>query len=165
MPVIIRNAEERDLPAILAIYNDAVATTTTIWNDTLSDIEGRRAWWRERTGAGFPVIVAVDEADSALGYATFGPFRPHDGYRPTVEHSVYVDRVARGRGLGRALLEALFPLARAMGKRVMLGGITEGNDVSVRLHEALGFREEARLAGIGEKFGQRLTLVFLRKDL
>lgn len=164
MTAVIRPMAEADLSAILAIYNDAVANTTAIWNDRLSDLAGRRAWWLERTGAGFPIVVAA-EGDAVLGYATFGPFRPHDGYRPTVEHSVYVAEAARGNGLGKALIAALFPLARAMGKRVMIGAVTEGNDASIRLHETLGFFEAARLKHIGEKFGRPLTLVLMQKNL
>lgn len=164
MPHLIRPATEDDLPGILAIYNAAVATTTAIWNDRLSDLAGRRAWWAERTGAGFPVLVAEDDG-TVLGYSTFGPFRPHDGYRPTVEHSVYVAEAAQGRGLGAALVQALFPIARGMGKRVMIGAVTDGNDASLRLHLRLGFFEAARLEDIGEKFGRPLTLVLMQKTL
>ncbi len=164
MTLTLRAMDEADLPAVLAIYNDAVERTTAIWNDRLSDLEGRRAWMRERLGAGFPILVA-QEGGGALGYATFGPFRPHDGYWPTVEHSVYVAGEARGRGVGRALIAALFPLASAMGKRVMIGAVTEGNDASIRLHERLGFFEAGRLPGVGEKFGKPLTLVLMQKNL
>lgn len=160
----LREANEDDLPGILAIYNDAVLATTAIWNDTPVDLANRRAWLDDRRARGFPVLVAGEGAE-VLGYASFGDFRPFEGYRISVEHSVYVAQPARGRGLGRVLVEALFEPARALGKQVMIGGITGGNTASIALHERLGFRETGRLLGIGTKFGQRLDLVFMQKDL
>jgi phosphinothricin acetyltransferase len=100
-----------------------------------------------------------------LGYASFGDFRPFDGFRISVEHSVYVADAARGQGLGRALLEALFGPARSLGKQVMIGGITAGNEASLALHARLGFIETGRMPGIGTKFGRRLDLVFMQKEL
>lgn len=162
--MILREAHEDDLPGILAIYNDAVLTTTAIWNDTPVDLANRRAWLDDRRARGFPVLVAAEGAE-VLGYASFGDFRPFEGYRISVEHSVYVAQPARGRGLGRVLVEALFAPARALDKKVMIGGITGGNTASITLHQRLGFRETGRLLGIGIKFGQRLDLVFMQKDL
>lgn len=160
----LREAHEDDLPGIVAIYNDAALNTTAIWNETPVDLANRRAWLKDRRDRGFPVLVASEGAE-VLGYASFGDFRPFEGYRISVEHSVYVAQPARGRGLGRVLVEALFAPARALGKRVMIGGITGGNIASIALHQRLGFQETGRLLGIGTKFGQRLDLVFMQKDL
>ncbi len=162
--MILREAREDDLPGILAIYNDAVLTTTAIWNDTPVDLANRRAWLEDRHAKGYHVLVATEGTD-VLGYASFGDFRPFEGYRISVEHSVYVAKPARGRGLGRVLVEALFAPARTLGKKVMIGGITGGNTASIALHQRLGFRETGRLLGIGTKFDQRLDLVFMQKDL
>ena len=161
----LRPASEADLPGILAIYNDAVLNSTAIWNDALADLANRRAWLADRKAKSYPVIVALGEDDAVLGYASFGDFRPFDGFRISVEHSVYVAEAARGKGLGRALLEALFEPARALGKRVMIGGITAGNEASLALHARLGFVETGRMPGIGTKFGRRLDLVFVQKEL
>lgn len=162
--MILREAREDDLPGILAIYNDAVLTTTAIWNETPVDLGNRRSWLGDRQARDYPVLVAV-EGDEVLGYASFGDFRPFEGFRISVEHSVYVAHPARGRGLGRVLVEALFAPARALGKKVMIGGITGGNTASLALHQRLAFRETGRMPGIGTKFGQRLDLVFMQKDL
>ncbi|HEY9215583.1 MAG TPA: GNAT family N-acetyltransferase, partial [Ancylobacter sp.] len=105
--MILRDATEDDLPGILAIYNHAVLTSTAIWHDTPADIANRRAWLADRKSKRYPIIVAVENSD-VLGYASFGDFRPFDGYRVSVEHSVYVAEGARGRGLGRLLVEALY---------------------------------------------------------
>lgn len=161
---IVRPATEADLPGILAIYNDAVLNTTAIWNDTVVDLDNRRAWLELRRAQGFPVLVAVIDG-SVAGYASFGDFRPFEGYRRTVEHSVYVATARHRRGLGRTLVEALFPIAKDLGKAVMIGGIDASNAPSLAMHAKLGFRETGRLPGVGQKFGRTLDLVFMQKDL
>ena len=120
MSHLITDAGEADLPGILAIYNDAVQHTTAIWNETLVDLANRRAWLTERTAAGFPVLVARDASREVLGYATYGAWRPHDGYKHSVEHSVYVRPDQQGKGLGKALLQALIERARETGLHVMV---------------------------------------------
>ena len=162
--IVIRPATEADLPVILAIYNDAVAHTSAIWTETLVDLENRRAWVRERQGRGFPVLVA-DEGKGAAGYGTFAEFHPRDGYRLTVEHSIYVAEDARGRGLGKALLAALIEQARRLDKRVMIGAIDATNEMSLGLHRKFGFVEAGRLPGVGVKFGRPLDLVLMQKAL
>ncbi len=162
--VSIRAARETDLPAILAIYNDAVANTNAIWNETLSDLDGRRSWWRERTARGFPVLVAVAGGEVA-GYASYGDFRPFQGYRFTVENSVYVRKELRGKGIAAALMDALLAEARKQGLHAMVAGIEAGNAASIRLHRRFGFSEVARMPEIGFKFGRWLDLVLMQKIL
>jgi L-amino acid N-acyltransferase YncA len=161
---MIRAATENDLTAILAIYNDAVLTTTAIWNETPADLENRRAWFAARRQAGFPVLVA-EEGGRIAGYGSFGDFRPFEGYRVTVEHSVYVAAGDRGKGMGAALLSALIEEARRLEKRVMVGGIDAANTVSIALHAKFGFAETGRLPGVGVKFGRPLDLVLMQKNL
>lgn len=161
----IRDAETHDIEGITAIYNDAVEHTTAIWNDTKVDAANRLAWLRDRGLAGYPVLVAVNEAEEIVGYASFGDWRAFDGYRHTVEHSVYVRSDQRGGGIGRALMEALIERARAIGKHVMVAGIEAGNAGSIRLHEKLGFERVGLLPEVGTKFGGWLDLAFLQLRL
>jgi L-amino acid N-acyltransferase len=160
------------IPAITAIYNDAVLTSTAIWNDSVVDVADRLRWLEARERDGFPVIVALDDdadggdgSGDAVGFATFGPFRPHDGYRHTVELSVYVRGDQRGRGVGRMLVEALIALARQRGAHVMVAAIESGNAASIRLHERLGFERAGTLRQVGAKFGTWLDLVLLQLAL
>lgn len=162
MTFTVRQAGEADLGGILDIYNDAVVNTTAIWNDVTVDLGNRRAWWRGRTEAGLPVLAAV-EGNDVLGYASYGPFRAFDGYRQTVEHSIYVAENARRRGVASALLAALEEHARAHGMHVLLGGITADNTPSLALHAKHGFIETARMPEVGQKFGRYLDLVFMQK--
>jgi L-amino acid N-acyltransferase YncA len=157
----IRDACETDTPGILRIYNDAVANTTAIWNEQPSSLEQRIAWLAARRQSGFPVLVAAEGAD-ILGYASFAAFRPWDGYRNTIEHSIYVDATARRRGVGRGLMDELIARARAMKKHVMVGGIEAANEPSLRLHARLGFTRAGHLRSVGRKFDRWLDLVFMQ---
>lgn len=165
MTITVRPAGEADLPAILAIYNDAVLHTTAIWNDDVVDLANRRAWLEARRAQGYPVLVAADDGGAAIGYGSYGDFRAFQGYRFTVENSVYVAASARGRGVGQALVAALVEHARENGKHIMIAAVTAGNDGSLRLHQRLGFVETGRMPEIGFKFGQFLDLIFLQKRL
>lgn len=160
----IRNARPADAAAIAAIYNDAVLNSTAIWNDVTVDADNRAQWIADRQAQGFPVLVACDGAE-VLGYASFGPFRAFDGYKLTVEHSVYVDATRRGGGIGRALLQALIERARADGFHVMVAAVEAGNTGSIRLHEALGFERTGFMPQVGQKFGRWLDLAMLQLRL
>lgn len=161
----IRDAVEADAEGIMAIYNDAVAHTTAIWNERLVDAANRAAWIADRQSRGHPVLVMVDDAGEVIGYASFGDWRAFDGYRHTVEHSVYVRADRRGGGGGEALMIALIERARAIGKHVMVAGIEAGNAGSIRLHEKLGFVSVGLLPQVGMKFGRWLDLAFLQLRL
>lgn len=164
MTISIVDADEGSLAGVLAIYNHAVEHSTAIWNDAIVDFDNRLNWWRGRVEAGFPVLVSVADGE-VLGYGSYGPFRAFDGYRHTIEHSVYVAAGARRRGVASAILTALENRARAAGLHVMLGGIAADNEASLRLHERLGFKETGRLPEVGRKFGRWLDLVFVQKVL
>jgi L-amino acid N-acyltransferase len=161
----IRDARRDDIEGITAIYNDAVMHTTAIWNETRIDTVNRLAWLADRQRAGYPVLVAVDDDGSVLGYASFGDWRAFEGYRHTVEHSVYVRDGQRGKGIGRALMLALIERARQIGKHVMVAGIEAKNIESIRLHETLGFERVGYLKEVGAKFGVWLDLAFLQLTL
>jgi L-amino acid N-acyltransferase YncA len=163
----VRDAEPRDLPAIVEIYNDVIDTSDAIWIDDHVTQADRLAWYDELVTSGFPVLVAVDAADDDLvtGYASFGPFRSKAGYWPTVEHTIHIHRDWRGRGVGQALLDALVDRAVRLDKHVMVAGVDGGNDRSIRFHERNGFREVGRMPAIGRKFDRPVDLVLLQLDL
>jgi len=110
-------------------------------------------------------VLVATLGDAIVGYASFGDFRAFDGYRFTVENSVYVAEKARRQGAASALLAALIEEARALGKHVMVAGIAGDNDISIRLHAKYGFVETARMLEVGFKFGRWLDLVFMQLKL
>ncbi|MGB4488108.1 GNAT family N-acetyltransferase [Pseudomonas veronii] len=161
---MIRDATEQDLPAIRDIYNDAVLNTTAIWNEQLVDLANRQAWFTARQAQRYPILVAVDN-DEVTGYASFGDWRPFEGYRYSVEHSVYVRNDQRGKGLGPRLMQALIERARTGGKHVMVAAIESSNQASLRLHERLGFSTTGQMPQVGIKFGRWLDLTFMQLTL
>ena len=166
--VQIRDADEADLPAISDLYNALIATTTVAWTETPETIADRRAWFAARTGEGDATVVAVDEDGRVIGYAAFGPFRDNakrPGYRTTVEHTIHVDAHHHGRGVGRALIEALVVRAQAQRLHVMIGALDGANEASIRFHERLGFEVVARLPETGRKFDRWLDLVLVQRML
>jgi phosphinothricin acetyltransferase len=159
--MLLRPATLDDVPALLDIHNDAVRRLAAIWTDKQETLAERQAWFTGRTGAGLPVIVAVDDAGTILGYGSYGPFRAKEGYRLTMEHSVYVTEAAQGRGVGKALMQRLITKAKASGVHVLVGAIDAENATSIALHERLGFETTGRLPQVGFKFGRWLDLVFM----
>lgn len=165
--VQIHDATADHVAAIAAIYNDAVENTTAIWNDQIVDQDNRARWLVERTNAGFPVLVCSSPINEyeVLGYATYSQWRPFDGYRHTVEHSVYVRSDQHGKGIGTVLMERLIERAQQSGVHVMVAGIDASNSASIALHEKLGFEIVGRMPQVGVKFGRWLDLAFLQRTL
>ena len=162
--MIIRDATADDIPPITDIYNEVVANTTAIYDQVASTLEERLAWFHSRREAGYPVLVA-EEAGEVVGFSALGPWRPRWGYRHTTEHSIHVRADRRGQGLGRALVEALFPLARARDFHMMIGHIDAEMTASLALHEKLGFRQIGRFPQVAHKFGRWLDLVAVQKQV
>jgi phosphinothricin acetyltransferase len=160
----IRAATEGDLPGIFAIFADVVRNSTAIWIDDPGTIEDRRAWLLLRRSQNYPVLVAVENG-KVLGYGSFGDFRPYEGFRGSIEHSIYVAPEAHRRGVGRALLTALIAAAQELGKKVIVAAIDADNNASIELHRAFGFVETGRMPGVGEKFGRPLDMVLMQREL
>lgn len=164
---MLDDATEADLPAILAIFNDVIATSTAIYRDDPITLADRAAWLGERRGGGFPVLVARDaEAGGrVVAVGSYGPFRPQPGYATTVEHTIMVDPAHRGGGLGTRMVSALLERAQRDGHHAMVASIDAENVGSIRMHERLGFAEVGRLPEVARKFGRWLDLVLLQRQL
>lgn len=162
--ITVREAESGDMPAIVAITNHAILTTTANWNITPVTLAQRTAWRDDRRRAGLPVLV-VERAGGVIGFGSFGPFRPFEGYAHTVEHGLYVDPLAHRSGAGTALLAALIASAAERGMHVMVGAIEAGNAASLALHERFGFVRVGLMPEVGRKFDRWLDLVLMQKTL
>lgn len=168
----IRPAEPVDLPGVLTIHADAVANGVAIWTEVAPDLAEREAWLARHQEAGRLAIVAIadDPADglpegSVLAFGSYGPYAAKDGYRFTVENSVYVHPSAQGHGLGKALMVTLLERAAADGHHVMIALIEAGNTASIALHTKLGFEQVGLIPEVGTKFGRWLDLAILRRPL
>lgn len=159
--MLVREAVPADLPALLEIYNEAVANSTASWDYEPWTPVHHADWYAFKAENGFPILVADEDGD-VLGYATYGEFSGKAGYSGTREHNVYLRIDARGRGIGRSLMESLIGQARSRGVHTLIGRLSADNDASLRLHAGLGFVEVGRLREVGRKFDRWLDLVYVQ---
>ena len=160
----IRFATKEDCAAIAAIYNHAVVNTAAIWNDKTVDTDNRIAWFEARQFGHFPVLVS-EEDDVITGYASYGDWRAFEGFRHTVEHSVYVHPEHQGKGLGNILLGALIDEARRRGKHVMVAGIKFENNAFLFLHAKKGFNTTQLKLQVCCKFIFLFELYLIRRTI
>ena len=162
---IIRASTDADMPAITAIYSHHVLTGTGTFEidpPTLAEMTARRV---DVLGKGLPYLVVAEGAD-VLGYAYCNWFKPRPAYRFSAEDSIYVAESARGRGLGRLLLDALAREAQAAGVRKLLAVIGDSaNASSIGLHRAAGFTDVGVMRSVGWKFGAWRDIVLMEKPL
>jgi L-amino acid N-acyltransferase YncA len=152
----IRELGEADWPAASAIYAEGIATGNATFE---SGVPSWEAW-----DAAHPSLRLVAEEDGAvLGWAALSPYSHRRCYRGVGEESVYVAADARGRGVGRALLDALIERAEADGYWTLLAGVFPENAASLALHEAAGFRVVGRHEGLGERDGVWRDVLLLER--
>jgi phosphinothricin acetyltransferase len=163
--IIVRPVATADLPAITAIYADAVLTNTATFEvdpPGLAEMESRV---ETMIKAGYPCLVA-DSEGKTVGFAYAAAYRTRIGYRHTVEDSIYLAADARGQGIGGALLRELISRCERAGFRQMVAVIGDSaNQASIRLHTAAGFRPAGTLADVGFKFGRWVDTVLMQRPL
>ncbi|MFB7509071.1 GNAT family N-acetyltransferase [Streptomyces broussonetiae] len=164
-PVVVkvRRARPADVAAVRAIRNHAIEHSTALWTGTPQSPDEAAGWLAGHLERGSAFVAEAD--GEVAGFAVYGPWRALDGYRHTVEDSVYVREGRHGLGIGSALLGALISAARESGHHVMIAGIEAENASSVRLHERFGFQHVGTVAEVGTKFGRWLDLTLMRLPL
>lgn len=164
-PLRLRPCRPEDIPAIQAIYADAVLTGTASFELDPPSVEEMRARWQKITAEGYPYVVATID-DALVGYAYAGAYRPRRAYRGTVENSIYVHSGCRGSGVGRALLVELIARCTEAGFRQMIAVIGDSaNAGSIGLHRSLGFDMVGTLKSVGWKHGRWLDTVLMQLPL
>lgn len=159
-PALLRDAAAADLPAINAIYNHYVQTSTCTYQIVPETAEGRAAWFAGR-GPQHPVVVA-ESGGRVVAWGSLSAFHKREAFAGTVENSVYVSPDHQRLGLGRLLMEELLRRARAAGVRTVVAAISADQPGSIALHRGLGFTETGRLRRMGCKFGQVLDVVYMQ---
>ncbi|MCA8090287.1 N-acetyltransferase family protein [Burkholderia anthina] len=162
---LIDCSEAEHAAAILEILNEAIVNSTALYDYRPRPPEAMVTWFAAKRAGGFPVVGAVDEAGTLVGFASWGTFRAFPAFKYTVEHSVYVHRDHRGRGLGEFLLRELIRRAREAGVHVLVGCIDATNGGSVTLHTRLGFVHSGTITEAGFKFGRWLDAAFYQLRL
>ena len=146
--------------SILAILNEAIVSSTALYDYVPRPLESMTPWFEAKQKAAFPVLGAVNDDGALLGFASYGTFRVRPAYKYSVEHSVYVAKEERGAGVGLALMRRLIARAREQELHVLVGGIDAANRESIAFHEKLGFSHAGTIKQAGFKFGRWLNLAF-----
>lgn len=156
---IIQCTHERHAHAILAILNEAIVNSTALYDYQPRTLESMDAWFKTKRAGGFPVLGIEDMDGELLGFGTYGAFRPFPAFKYTAEHSVYVHKAHRGRGLGLALMNALLNKAKDADLHSMIAVIDSSNLPSIAMHQKLGFQLAGTLPQVGFKFARWLDVV------
>ncbi|WP_026620133.1 L-amino acid N-acyltransferase YncA [Ensifer sp. WSM1721] len=165
MTFTLRDAVAADLPAITEIYRESVLNGVATYEVTPPSEAEMALRFSTVTGNGYPYIVAVDERGAVLGYAYASAFRTRTAYRFLVEDSIYLAPEARGKGMGRALLEELIRRCTALGFRQMVAVIGGAHPSSIALHRALGFEYQGLMKATGFKHGRWLDTAIMQRPL
>ena len=165
MPSFIRTAAPADLPAITAIYAEAVREGTATFELIPPDLAEMTRRFETLIAGGFPYIVA-DNGNGIDGYAYAGPYRPRPAYRFAVENSIYLPPSSQRRGIGFALLQALLAASESRGYRQMIAVIGDSaNAGSIGVHRKAGFEMIGTHPNVGLKFGRWLDTVMMQRAL
>lgn len=166
----IRNSILSDLPQIVDIYNWSILHSTATFDTAIKTTLEQLPWF-EKHGGNYPILVAIKvepgkisrETPTIVGWASLSQWSDRCAYSETAEFSVYIAEEFQGKGFGRKLMSAIDQLVPSLEIHSLISRITEGNDVSIHLHEALGFRHIGVMKEVGVKFGRRLDVVLMQK--
>ncbi len=157
---IIRCSHDRHASQILEVFNEAILTSTALFDYKPRAPESMDGWFEAKKMGQFPVVGVEDHEGQLLGFASYGTFRAWPAYKYSVEHAVYVHKNHRGKGLGRILMTELILAAKDQNYHLLVGGIEATNASSIALHERLGFAHAGTICQAGFKFGRWLDLSF-----
>jgi len=157
---VVQCEPRRHADAILAIFNEAIANSTALYDYKPRTAEMMAGWFSAKAKGNYPVIGIENDAGELMGFGSYGTFRAWPAYKYSVEHSVYVDARFRGQRVGKRLLQEIIAAAQRQDYHILVGGIDASNSVSIRLHESLGFTFCGTVRQAGFKFGRWLDLAF-----
>ena len=164
MEIKIRDYQIQDCKAIIEIINDAILNSTALYDYNIRTLNTQEAIFEEKLQKGFPVIVA-ESNNEVVGFGYYSEFRFREAYKFTVEHSVYANKNAIGKGIGKLLLNELIERAKKQNLHTMIGVIDSENTNSIDFHKKFGFEEVGFIKESGFKFNRWLHSVIVQKML
>ncbi len=156
----IISCNHRYLGQILEIFNDAILHTTALYDYKPRSLETVKGWIDQKIEQGHRITGIIDDSDILLAFGSYGSFRAWPAYKYTVEHSLYVHKDHRGKGLGKAILEEIIRDVERNDYHNMIAGIDSTNLASIQLHKKFGFEYCGRVRHAGYKFSRWLDLEF-----
>jgi phosphinothricin acetyltransferase len=159
-----RHATLEDLPAIVDIYNSTIAGRMVTADTTPVTVESRLPWFHAHNTTQRPLWM-IDLDGSNVGWMSFQSFYGRPAYNATVEVSIYLAENARGKGLGKKILQHAITIAPEFGVETLLGFIFAHNEPSLKLFMNTGFEEWAHLPEIAVLDGVKRSLKILGKKI
>lgn len=157
----IRLATIQDLPMITEIYNEAVRNGVATFDTEEKSLEERKIWFKNH-GKQHPILVAYFN-EVLCAWASLNRWSERSAYDGTAEVSIYVHHNYRDKGVGSILFPALIKEAKKVGLHYLLSRITQGNELSIRLHERNGFTTVGVMHEVGFKFGKYLDVTLMEQ--
>ncbi|MGL4518499.1 MAG: GNAT family N-acetyltransferase [Phocaeicola sp.] len=161
----IREAKQEDLPRIVEIYNSTVASRVVTADTEPVSIASKQRWFDEHTPDKRPLWVVQNSEQEIIAWVSFQSFYGRPAYDATVEVSIYLAPLERGKGLGKQLLQYCIEQAPTYGIKTLLGFIFSHNEPSLKLFERFGFEAWAQLPNIAELDGIERSLTILGKRI
>ncbi len=161
----VRPATREHVPGILAIYNEAVVTTTASYDYEPRDLAHRMAWYEDHVANNYAIFAAITPTGEVVGWSSLSRFHDRMGYRFTAENSIYIAAPWRGQGIGTALMEPLIQAAIQRGLHSIIALIDASNQASIRLHAKFDFVHLGLFKEVGFKFNRWLDVVYMQRLL
>ena len=162
-PLLYRDATLQDLPRIIEIYNSTVASRMVTADTEPVSVESKLKWFDEHSPDNRPLQVIEDESNNVVGWASFQSFYRRPAYNATVEISIYLDPLCRGKGIGRQVLQHCIAVSPNLGIKTLLGFIFAHNEPSLKLFRHFGFEEWATFPNVAILDGIERSLKILGK--
>jgi len=157
----IRRAILEDLGAITKIYNEAILKTVATFDTKPKTLEEQKIWFGNH-GSKYPILVAEQDG-LVVGWASLSRWSDRCAYSDTAEISLYVKEEFRGKGIGTKLMEAIIREGQKADLHTVIARIVEGTEVSIHLHESVGFEHIGIMKEVGRKFGKLLDVYLMQR--
>ncbi|MEB3341310.1 GNAT family N-acetyltransferase [Okeania sp.] len=156
----IRNAELRDLNAIVDIYNASIPSRIAAADLEFISVESRISWYQEHSSDSRPILV-VELDNKVIGWLSIQSFSGRPVYKATAEISIYIAPKYQGQGIGKKLLSEAINLSPKLGIKTLLGFIFAHNIPSLNLFKKFGFERWGYLPKVGDLDGNTADLVIV----
>jgi phosphinothricin acetyltransferase len=160
-----RQATLNDLPGIVEIYNTTVPSRMVTADTEPVTVDSRVKWFEDHHPDHRPLWIVEDEQHHMAGWISFNSFYGRPAYQATAEISLYLHPNARGKGLGKEVLQHAMRSSEALGIKTLLGFIFAHNEPSLKLFRGLGFSDWALLPDIAVLDGVERSLIIVGKRL
>lgn len=160
---MIRIVTQRDIKRITEIYNDYIINTTISFE--IKPLTEKEMLNRIESILAHGSFLVWEEDGEVAGYCYAHPWKERAAYHNTLETTVYLSPRHFRKGIGTKLMEQLIIDCRADDKKVLIACITANNEASIKMHEALGFKQVSYFSQVGEKFGQLLDVIDMQLTL